>query len=131
MKKALVLVLALTMVMSMFAVVPFGASAADELAIGAVAADYKPEGTAINTAEEFAAMAADGKYYLAADITVDATYMDSFTGTFDGNGKTISTTTALFAALDGTVKNLTITGYIDYTVATNIIFVASVSEKRV
>jgi len=118
MKKALVILLALTMVMSMFAVVPFGASAAEELAIGAVAADYKPEGTAIKTAEEFAAMAADGQYYLANDITVSATYANDFIGTFDGNGKTITTSVALFAALDGTVKNLTIEGGIVYDIAT-------------
>ena len=119
MKKALVILLALTMVMSMFAMLPFGASAAEEeLTVGAVAADYKPEGTAINSAADFAAMAADGKYYLAADIAVDATYPEAFTGTFDGNGKIITTTTALFAALDGTVKNLTIDGKIEYTVET-------------
>ena len=119
MKKALVILLALTMVMSMFAMLPFGASATEEeLAIGEVAADYKPEGTAIKTAEEFAAMAADGQYYLANDITVSATYANDFIGTFDGNGKTITTSVALFAALDGTVKNLNIDGNIVYDVET-------------
>ncbi len=112
MKKALVILLALTMVMSMFAVVPFGASAADELAIGAVAADYKPEGTAINTADDFAKMTADGNYYLAADITIDKTYEASFTGTFDGNGKTITTSVPVFAQFNGTAKNVTVAGSI-------------------
>jgi len=115
MKKALVILLALTMVMSMFAVVPFGASAAEELAIGAVAADYKPEGTAINTADDFAKMTADGKYYLAADITIDKTYEASFTGTFDGNGKTITTSVPVFAQFNGTAKNVTVAGSIAVT----------------
>ena len=111
MKKALVILLALTMVMSMFAMVP--ASAADEeLAVGQVAADYKPEGEAIKTADDFYNMKADGKYYLDADITIDDSYYDSFTGTFDGNGKTITTTATIFDNLDGTVKNLTISGAI-------------------
>ena len=115
MKKALVILLALTMVMSMFAVVPFGASAAEELAIGAVAADYKPEGTAVNTADDFAKMTADGKYYLAADITIDKTYEASFTGTFDGNGKTITTSVPVFAQFNGTAKNVTVAGSINVT----------------
>ena len=117
MKKALVILLALTMVMSMLAVVPFGASAAEELAIGAVAADYKPEGTAVNTADDFAKMTADGKYYLAADITIDKTYEASFTGTFDGNGKTITTSVPVFAQFNGTAKNVTIAGSIKVEVA--------------
>ena len=117
MKKALVILLALTMVMSMFAMLPFGASAAEELAIGEVAADYKPEGTAIKTAEEFATMAADGTYYLAENITVDATYMESFTGTFDGNGKTITTSVTLFECFNGVLKNLTVEGAVNIDTA--------------
>ena len=117
MKKALVILLALTMVMSMMAIAPIGVAAEDEVAIGSVAADYKPEGTAIKTAEEFAAMDPAGTYYLANDITVDATYASDFTGTFDGNGKTITTSVPLFVALDGNVKNLTIAGNIIVTVA--------------
>ena len=119
MKKALVILLALTMVMSMFAMVP--ASAADEeLAVGQVAADYKPEGEAIKTADDFYNMKADGKYYLDADITIDETYVEDFVGTFDGNGKTITTTVPVFAGLDGTVKNLTIDGKIVITVAPDL-----------
>ena len=68
MKKALVILLALTMVMSMMAIAPIGVAAEDEVAIGSVAADYKPEGTAIKTAEEFAAMDPAGTYYLAYQI---------------------------------------------------------------
>ena len=111
MKKALVILLALTMVMSMFAMVP--ASAADELAIGQVAADYKPEGEAIKTAEDFAAMKADGKYYLANDITISETYPVDFTGTFDGNGKSITTSVPVFSEFDGVLKNLTTKGAVN------------------
>lgn len=111
MKKALLILLALTMIMSMTVLAPVSASAADEeTAVGSVAADYKPEGTAVTTAEEFAAMDAAGKYYLAADITVSATYDKDFTGTFDGNGHTITTSTTLFESVNGTVCNLTVSG---------------------
>ena len=111
MKKALVILLALTMVVSMFAMAPMSV-AAEELNAGQVAADYKPEGEAIKTAEEFLNMKADGTYYLANDITIDETYYYSFTGTFDGNGKTITTSVTIFDNLDGTVNNLTIAGSI-------------------
>lgn len=113
MKKALLILLALTMIMSMTVLAPITASAAEEGAVGSVAADYKPEGTAVSTAEEFAKMDAAGKYYLAADITVSETYTNDFTGVFDGNGHTINTTTTLFLKLNGTVKNLTMTGAIE------------------
>ena len=112
MKKALVILLALTMVMSMFAMVP--ASAADEeLAVGQVAADYKPEGTAINNAAEFAAMDPAGTCYLAADITIDETYALDFTGTFDGKGKSITTSVPVFAEFDGVLKSLTTKGAVN------------------
>lgn len=117
MKKALVILLALTMVLSCMAIVPFGASAEDELAVGAVAEDYKPEGTAVSTAAEFAGMAADGTYYLAADITLDATYAANFTGTLDGNGKVITTKVPVFDQFNGTAMNLTLKGYIETTTA--------------
>lgn len=110
MKKALLILLALTMIMSMTVLAPITASAAEEGAVGSVAADYKPEGTAVSTAEEFAAMDAAGKYYLAADITVSETYTNDFTGVFDGNGHTITTSTTLFDKVNGTVKNLTVSG---------------------
>ena len=129
MKKALVILLALTMVMSMMAIAPIGVSAEDELAVGAVAADYKPEGTAVNTAAEFAAMAADGKYYLAADITLDATYSANFTGTLDGNGKTITTNVPVFDQLNGTVKNLTLKGYIEITEETGVNMAGALAVK--
>ncbi len=121
MKKTLSILMALCMVLS----VCFFSVSAAEAKVGTVAADYKPEGTAITDAAGFAAMAADGNYYLANDITIDATwnagaavsstYADNtaFTGTLDGNGKTITTSAPLFANLQGTVKNLTVEGAID------------------
>lgn len=119
MKKALVILLALTMVMSMMAIAPIGVAAEEELAVGAVAADYKPEGTAINNAAEFAAMAADGKYYLAADITIDATYSVNFTGTLDGNGKTITTSVPVFDQFNGTAMNLILKGFVEVSYETS------------
>ncbi len=73
-----------------------------------------PEGTAISSAAEFAAIAADGKYYLANDITLDVSYAETFKGTLDGNGKTVTVSAPIFAAIDGaTIKNLTVAGAID------------------
>ncbi len=78
-----------------------------------------PEGTAVKTAEEFAAMAADGKYYLDADITLAATYANEFTGTFDGNGHTVTTTVPMFGTVkDSTIKNFTVNGKIEVTAPT-------------
>ncbi len=70
------------------------------------------EGTPINTAADFAAMAADGTYYLNADITLDASYATAFTGTLDGNGKTVTVSAPMFLEFNGTIKNLTISGTI-------------------
>ncbi len=74
-------------------------------------ASAAPAGTAVSTAEEFAAMAADGQYYLSADITISASYASSFTGTFDGNGHTVTVTAPMFINVNGaTIKNLTTVG---------------------
>ena len=121
MKKAFALIMSICMILS----VCFFTVSAAEVTVGSVAAGYTPEGTAITNAAEFAAMTADGTYYLANDITIDATWNagaavsatykenTAFTGTLDGNGKTITTTAALFANLKGTVKNLIVEGAID------------------
>ena len=93
MRKLLAIILAVVMMLSLAIV---GVSAAE------------PE--VITTAEQFAAMTADGNYKLGADITISASYGE-FKGTFDGDGKTITTTVPVFATLTGaTVKNLTIEG---------------------
>ena len=89
----------------------------------AIPANAAPEGTAINTADEFLAMvstAADAteptaKYYLAADITLPASYAEPFWGYLDGNGKTLTVTNPVFADFSGYVSNLTIKGEIYYT----------------
>ena len=73
----------------------------------------------IGTAEAFAAMEPDGTYRLTEDITVTAPYAEDFTGTFDGNGHTVtlaisgdSDYQALFAKLaaGAVVKNVTVEG---------------------
>lgn len=78
----------------------------------------------IGTAEEFAAMEPSGNYQLTADITVTAPYANDFadfSGTFDGNGHTvtlnITASTAnvgLFSKLAGgaVVKNVITAGSI-------------------
>ena len=45
-----------------------------------------PDGIAINNEADFAAMSASGKYYLAKDIKISASYSNTFSGTLDGNG---------------------------------------------
>ena len=87
------------------------------------------EGT-VSSAKEFAAMEPDGNYQLTADITVTAPYgnditgFTGFTGTFDGNGHTvtldITASTAnvgLFSKLAGgaVVKNLKVDGTVSGT----------------
>ena len=77
------------------------------------------EGT-VSSAEEFAAMEPGGNYQLTADITVTAPYAKDFTGTFDGNGHTVTLALeneagecqALFSkiAASGKVQNLGIAG---------------------
>lgn len=76
----------------------------------------------IGTAEEFAAMEPSGNYQLTADITVTAPYANEFTdfsGTFDGNGHTVTLDIAastanvgLFSKLAGgaVVKNVITAG---------------------
>ncbi len=98
MKKIIAIMLTLVMVL---AVVPVIASAA-------------PEGTGIASLSEITDMA--GKYYLTADITVDATVTEEFTGTLDGNGKTVTVTAPMFAKINGaTVTNFKVKGTLDNT----------------
>lgn len=80
----------------------------------------------IGTAEAFAAMEPDGNYQLTADITVTAPYgnditgFTGFTGTFDGNGHTVTLAIdqpskdniGLFSKISSTatIKNVTVDG---------------------
>ena len=99
MRKTLSIVLSIVMVLSLAVV---GISAA--------------EATEIKTAEEFAAMAADGNYKLAADIAIDASYATAFTGTFDGDGHTVTVSVPAFSTITGaTISNLTIKGTVSGT----------------
>lgn len=77
--------------------------------------DTQPKGTPVSTAEEFAAMEPNGTYYLTQDICVDTSYANTFTGTLDGNGHTVTVTVPLFALCNGTVKNLTLAGEVCVT----------------
>lgn len=77
------------------------------------------EGT-VSSAKEFAAMEPGGNYQLTADITVTEPYAKDFSGTFDGNGHTVTLALeneagecqALFSkiAASGKVQNLGIAG---------------------
>jgi len=67
---------------------------------------------AVSTAEEFAAMSADGSYCLTSDITLTSSYPAKFTGVLDGNGHTVTTSAPMFADLSGTVKNVALKGEI-------------------
>ena len=89
--------------------------------MGALAVSATPAGEAINSAADFAAMAADGTYYLAADIELSETYANVFTGTFDGNGKTVTTSVPMFGEVENaTVQNFTVTGTADITTGANV-----------
>ena len=76
----------------------------------------------ITTAAEFAAMTADGSYRLDQDITLTTPYANDFSGTFDGNGHTVTLDitgtgnyTGMFKSLTGgaVVKNLITAGKVD------------------
>ena len=94
---------------------------ASVLALVPVSAAEAPAGTAINTAADFAAMDAAGTYYLASDITLTEMYSKAnFTGTLDGNGKTITLSgipTAIKEMKGATVSNLKLV--VDYTFASS------------
>ena len=105
------------------------------------------EGT-VSSAKEFAEMVAGGSYKLTADITVTAPYAYDFSGTFDGNGHTVtlaisgdSDYQALFAKLaaGAVVKNVTVDGEVTGTdniggiagIATNATIIACANKATV
>ncbi len=107
-KRGLVMLMAFIMV---FTYMPGGTWGTDK----AWATEPKP----VSSAEEFATMSANGSYKLTADITVTAPYAGEFTGTFDGDGHTVTLAiertigeVGLFASLAGgaVVKNVTTAG---------------------
>ena len=88
------------------------------------------EGT-VSSAKEFAAMEPGGNYQLTADIIVTAPYASDFSGTFDGNGHTVTLNitsssaksyTGLFGTLAGgaVVKNVITAGKIEATGKDNV-----------
>ena len=104
----------------------------------AMPASAAPEGTAINTADEFLAMVSTpadsaeptAKYYLASDITLPSSYVEPFYGILDGNGHTVTVSNPMFNDFSGEVKNLTIKGEILYQDA-NAGALATLSSKAV
>ena len=103
-----------------------GAATTDVLRDGEVASDYSPSGTGISNIDA-ARSNLSGTYYLTQNITIttlavadNSDGVNVFSGTFDGNGKTITISAApgaqctngsiggLFAILQGTVKNCNI-----------------------
>lgn len=132
MKKIISSVLAFVMIAGIFALIPLPAVAADTTQstteVGKVEAGYKPVGTAITTAEGFAAMEANGNYYLDANITINASYASKFTGTFDGNGHTVTVSAPMFKEFAGTAKNLVIEGSITNTTAVTVAAGKTIAE---
>ena len=113
MKKIIALILSAVMLLTLVPAV-MAAPAAEE--VGKVASGYTPEGTGIDSLDKITDPA--GKYYLTKDITVSETFKTEFTGTFDGNGKKITTTVALFEKVNNaTVKNFTVEGSVSLTEA--------------
>ena len=103
-----------------------GAATTDVLRDGEVASGYSPSGTGISNIDT-ARSNLKGTYYLTQNITIttlavadNSDGVNIFSGTFDGNGKTITIKAApeaqctngsiggLFAILQGTVKNCNI-----------------------
>lgn len=84
----------------------------------------------IGTAEKFAEMQPGGNYQLTADITVTAPYgnditgFTGFTGTFDGNGHTVTLDIAASTANVGLFSKLA-----DGAVVKNVITAGSISGK--
>lgn len=105
------------------------------------------EGT-VSSAKEFAEMVASGSYTLTKDIIVTEPYASDFSGTFDGNGHTVtlaisgdSDYQALFAKLaaGAVVKNVMVDGEVTGTdniggiagIATNATIIACANKATV
>ena len=76
----------------------------------------------IGTAEAFAAMEPGGNYQLTADITVTEPYANEFTGTFDGDGHTVTLNITASTANVGLFSKLA-----DGAVVKNVITAGSVT----
>lgn len=78
----------------------------------------------IGTAEAFAAMEPGGNYQLTADIIVTAPYASDFSGTFDGNGHTVTLEITAKTNYVGLFKTLS-----GGAVVKNVITAGSISSK--
>ena len=96
---------------------------------GGVETAWADTATPIKDAAGFAAMEAGGNYKLTTDITITAPYAEEFTGTFDGDGHTVTlnitgtgANTGLFSVLGGgaIVKNVITTGAIQASSYNNV-----------
>lgn len=94
----------------------------------------------IGTAEKFAEMQPGGSYKLTADITVTAPYANDFTGTFDGDGHTVTLNitastpnVGLFSKLAGgaVVKNVITAGSVTATGKNNVGGIAGTADGNV
>lgn len=127
MKRTLSIILCLVMVLSLVVVTISAAPKADE--VGKVASGYTPEGTGIDSLSQITDPA--GKYYLTKDITVTESYKTEFTGTFDGNGKTITASVALFERVrNATVMNFVVKGSINLTEPGFVPYYNAETDKR-
>lgn len=97
------------------------------------------EGT-VSSAKEFAAMDASGSYTLTKDIIVTEPYASDFSGTFDGNGHTVTLNitastpnVGLFSKLAGgaVVKNVITAGSITATGKNNVGGIAGTADGNV
>lgn len=79
----------------------------------------------IGTAEKFAEMQPGGSYKLTADITVKEPYDKDFTGTFDGNGHTVTLAITASTANVGLFKTLS-----GGAVVRNVITAGSISSTE-
>lgn len=120
---------------------------ASQMARSGGAALALAEGT-VSSAKEFAEMVASGSYTLTKDIIVTEPYASDFSGTFDGNGHTVtlaisgdSDYQALFAKLaaGAVVKNVMVDGEVTGTdniggiagIATNATIIACANKATV
>lgn len=97
------------------------------------------EGT-VSSAEEFAAMVAGGSYTLTKDIIVTEPYASDFSGTFDGDGHTVTLNitastpnVGLFSKLAGgaVVKNVITAGSVTATGKNNVGGIAGTADGNV
>lgn len=129
MKKTLAVLLSLCLLLPcLFTGWTLPASAADttvnpEEITGTVDAGYKPAADAKGIASLSEITDLAGSYYLTADIAAnDTTVAGEFSGTFDGNGHSITSSVPLFEfVFGGTVQNLSVLGKVTFSQQTGAV----------